>query len=403
MIEMSDIKSLINEVQAKDVIIPKVIIEKEGLHSISPFLISKEFKNIIFVVDENTKEAAGNILEKILVHESFQVTMVELKQNKHEQIVADEQAVMQLFSETSNNTDVLLAVGSGTIHDIVRFVAHKINAPFISVPTAASVDGFASKGAPLIFRGFKQTIQTSAPIAIFVDINIIKSAPQELTAAGFGDIVGKYTSLLDWKVSSLVGGEPYNELAADLTKKSLDTCVLYIQEIADRSDKGLTILMESLIEAGLVMLVLDFSRPASGSEHHLSHYWEMDLLKKDKKQLLHGAQVGVAATIIIDLYKKYAVNFNIKNIPSDSSYARNLTDNWNQIKTMINKLPSSDYVRELLKTVGGITTSVELNIDNELVEKSLNEAFRLRDRCTGLFLINKYKEETIKYPFYKLT
>lgn len=203
------------------------------------------------------------------------------------------------------------AVGSGTIHDIVRFVSFKMDIPIIAVPTAASVDGFTSKGAPLIFRGFKNTIQTASPLAVFADINIIKKAPQELTAAGFGDIIGKYTPLLDWKISNLIANEPYNELAAHLTKNSLVACVNHVEEIAAHSELGIKILMQSLIESGLVMLALDFSRPASGSEHHLSHYWEMELLKNDQKQLLHGAKVGVAATIIIDLYEKFFLKYDV--------------------------------------------------------------------------------------------
>lgn len=269
---------------------------------------------------------------------------------------------------------------------------------FISVPTAASVDGFTSKGAPLIFKGFKETIQTASPLAVFADISVLKIAPREMTAAGFGDMIGKYTSLLDWKISHLIAHEPYNKLAATITKKSLEACVKYVQQIAANEDDGLKILMQSLIESGLVMLVLDFSRPASGSEHHLSHYWEMELLKNDEKQLLHGAKVGVASAIITDLYKQFVTNFDIDHVSSNYIYIDRVKDHWPNIKEMIYQLPNGDDIRSLLKEVGGPATFKELNVSDRLVRDSLNEAYHLRDRCTGLLLINQFKKHNINIP-----
>jgi len=398
MLIIKDINKLIEEVKAEEITIPEIFIEQRALGLIPTYLSSKKLKKIVLVVDENTRKAAGEKLNNMLENYEFKITIIELKPNKHEQVIADEQTLIKLFLEMPNDTDIIVAVGAGTIHDVVRFASYKMAIPFISVPTAASVDGFTSKGAPLIIQGFKNTFQTASPIAVFADIDVLKEAPHEMTAAGFGDIIGKYTSLLDWKISSLIANEPYNQLAADLTKQSLEACVSNVQEIANRSDYGLSILMQSLIESGLVMLVLDYSRPASGSEHHLSHYWEMDLLKKDAKQLLHGAKVGVAVSIIIDLYKQLIINLDVKKIAYDSNYVDSFIGNWDQIKVAINELPNSNYIRYLLKTVGGATTPKELNIDDKLVVESLNEAFHLRNRCTGLFLINQLKKETIKYP-----
>lgn len=392
------IKQLINEVEAENIIIPEIVIEKGALQQIPAYLRKQKFAKIVLVVDDNTKIAAGIQLENLLAADENKPTTIEIKPNLHGQVIADEQTLMQLFVEMPNEANVILAVGSGTIHDVVRFVGYKMNIPFISVPTAASVDGFTSKGAPLIFRGFKETIQTASPLAVFADIDVLKAAPREMTASGFGDIVGKYTSLLDWKISNLVANEPYNNLAAKLTRESLEACVRHVHQIAINEDEGLEILTQSLIESGLVMLVLDFSRPASGSEHHLSHYWEMELLKKDEKQLLHGAKVGVALTIIIDLYQQFIADFDIDGVSSDYIHMEHFKENWNQIKQMINELPNSDDIRSLLQKVGGPATTEELNIADQLVRNSLNEAHHLRNRCTGLLLINQFKDSDINYP-----
>src|SRR5690625_3105253 len=378
--------------------IPEIMIEKGALQQITSYVKEKKFTKLVLVVDENTKNVAGQQLEKLLGDKGNTVTTVELRPNKHGQVIANEETLVQLLVETPSDTQAILAIGSGTIHDIVRFVSYKMNIPFVSVPTAASVDGFTSKGAPLIFRGFKETIQTASPLAVFADIDVLKAAPREMTASGFGDIVGKYTSLLDWKISNLVANEPYNNLAAKLTRESLEACVRNVHQIAINEDEGLEILTQSLIESGLVMLVLDFSRPASGSEHHLSHYWEMELLKKDEKQLLHGAKVGVALTIITDLYKQFVTNFDIDHVSSNYIYIDRVKDHWPNIKEMIYQLPNGDDIRSLLKEVGGPATFKELNVSDRLVRDSLNEAYHLRDRCTGLLLINQFKKHNINIP-----
>lgn len=399
--DKSEINQLIEEVGTTNITLPEVVVKNDALQLIPTYLHEQRLKNVVLVVDHNTKVAAGILLEKILVAGECVLTTIELKPNSHGQVIADEQTVMQIFIEMPNETDVILAVGAGTIHDVVRFVGYKMNIPFISVPTAASVDGFTSKGAPLILRGFKQTIQTASPLAVFADIDVLKHAPQEMTAAGFGDMIGKYTSLLDWNISALVAHEPYSGLAAKLMRQSLEFCVKHVHKIAANEDEGLEILMHALINSGLVMLVLDFSRPASGSEHHLSHYWEMELLKHDEKQLLHGAKVGIASTIIIDLYKKFINGFDPNDASSDYIHLNHLVDSWSEIKTMVDELPDSVYIRKLLKEVGGPSTPQELNISNQLVVNSLNEAFHLRDRCTGLLLINQFKKANIEFPISK--
>src|SRR5690625_1672757 len=378
--------------------IPEIVIEKGALQQITSYVKSKKFTKLVLVVDENTKNVAGQALKRLLENEKNLVTTVELKPNQHGQVIANEETLVQLLVEMPNETHVILTVGSGTIHDVVRFVSFKMNIPFISVPTAASVDGFTSKGAPLIFKGFKETIQTASPLAVFADISVLKTAPRKMTAAGFGDMIGKYTSLLDWKISHLIANEPYNKLAAKLTKKSLEACVKYVHQIAANEDEGIEILMQSLIESGLVMLVLDFSRPASGSEHHLSHYWEMELLKNEEKQLLHGAKVGVASAIITDLYKQFVTNFDIDHVSSNYIYIDRVKDHWPNIKEMIYQLPNGDDIRSLLKEVGGPATFKELNVSDRLVRDSLNEAYHLRDRCTGLLLINQFKKHNINIP-----
>ncbi|WP_186578543.1 sn-glycerol-1-phosphate dehydrogenase [Aquibacillus kalidii] len=398
----SKINDLAESLHVKDFKLPVIEVKENSIDSVSTYIKDSSFKQLVIVADQITNKVAGEKLAERLKKDGLQFHLVILEPNKYGQVIADEETMIQLFSETPTTTDLLIAVGSGTIHDVVRFVGHKMNIPFISVPTAASVDGFTSKGAPLIFKGVKKTVQTTAPLAVFADLSILKNAPREMTAAGFGDILGKYTSLLDWEVSRLVGKEPYNELAAEITRDSLENCVRHVDKIANADTEGIQILVDALIESGLVMLLLDFSRPASGGEHHLSHWWEMDLLKKDKEQLLHGAKVGVATTIITALYKKFASEFDLDNELNLSDYYQPLKEHWKEIKKQIEALPDPEKLIALLQCVGGPSQTSELGISNDLVKESLNTAHNLRDRCTGLLLINQLKKEEITYPISNL-
>lgn len=392
----TDIKRLASQLKICNFSIPEIRVEKNAILHIRELIKRKQWKNIVVVYDQNTYLAAGEKLIKFLMNDFEEVIGININENEHGQVIANEESLVQVFIKTPNDADVLIAVGSGTIHDIVRFAGHKMNIPFISVPTAASVDGFTSKGAPLILRGVKQTIQTAAPIAVFADIDVIKAAPREMAAAGFGDILGKYTSLLDWEISKLVGNEPFHEGAASLTRKALETCVEYIEEISNADEKGITILMNALIESGLVMQILDYSRPASGAEHHLSHYWEMYLLKTNQKQLLHGAKVGVATTMIVELYKKNWKKLLRSERVKNTVYGNGIEQYGEYIFSVIEKLPSPDELKKLLEKVGGPTTVEELGIPQEIVIESLNEAYHLRDRCTGLLLLNQIKETPIR-------
>ncbi|MCZ0702466.1 glycerol-1-phosphate dehydrogenase [NAD(P)+] [Natronobacillus azotifigens] len=397
--EISDqLYRLMEQTGNPSITLPELILEKDALFKIAPYIQRQGAEKVALVVDHNTYQAAGKTIEKTLRVASIDYQIVQLEETDHGQVIADEQSLVQLLVETDSDVDLFLAVGSGTIHDIVRFAGSKMNRPFISVPTAASVDGFTSKGAPLILRGVKKTIQTASPIAVFADVHVLISAPQALTAAGFGDILGKYTSLLDWKISELIGSEPYYPIAAELTRKSLVSCVERVEQIAARDQAGIQVLTQALIESGLVMLVLDFSRPASGGEHHLSHYWEMNLLEKNKEQLLHGAKVGVATAIISNLYHQFVENFEPSSVPQDHRYYRNIQKHWDEIKQLINTLPTAEEIQTLLKIIGGPQTTEQLELTNELVKKSLNEAQHLRDRCTGLLLINQFKKDLIDYP-----
>ncbi|MGG3741798.1 sn-glycerol-1-phosphate dehydrogenase [Paenibacillus chibensis] len=363
----------------------RVILEKGAIGQVASYLQDKGYRKIILAADAHTYEACGRLLEHKLQGSGVETDLCLIEPGTAGDVVADGESILQLMLHVHPElTDALIAVGSGTIHDIVRFAGYKTGKPFISVPTAPSVDGFTSKGAPLIVRGAKKTFPASAPTAIFADLDILMQAPQRLVAAGFGDMLGKYTSLFDWKFSHLTAGEPYQDQAAAMTEKALRSCVEHVDEIGQRTEEGIRILMTALIESGVAMLLFGQSHPASGAEHHLSHYWEMEYLRRGSRALLHGAKVGVACAEISRVYHEAAER---GIYPGGEPSA--LRQYGAEVREWLKEVPSEAEIRSLLQRAGGPASREELGIDAELFERSLREAHLVRDRHTLLRALNE--------------
>lgn len=362
------------------IMIETMMIGDTALEKCTEFILIKKYASVLMIADERTYEAAGEKLHTLLDEKGLEHSICLIEPNQNGDVVADEVSIVQAMLQLNDHEDAIIAVGSGTIHDIARFCAAKTSKPFISIPTAASVDGFTSLGAPIIVRGVKKTFQTVSPIALFADINVLMNAPKEMTAAGVGDMLAKFTSLADWEFGHLHAGEPYCPLTASITEESLRKCVEKIEEIATGEKEGIQTLLMALIESGLAMLIFGQSHPASGGEHHLSHYWEMEFLQKDQPQVLHGAKVGVSSILLANLYKQWFGN--IDDIPEGlEAYAA-------KIATIVKTIPDADMVRTWLETVGGPIAPNQLGISSDLVERSLQEAHLLRDRYTMLKYVN---------------
>lgn len=369
--------------------IEEICLQDDAIVQIGRFLRGKQYTQLTLVCDMNTYRVAGERISEQLRSEAFSVKVIQLIPNEQGDILADEVSIAQILTAVDpSQIDCLLAIGAGTIHDIVRFVASRMSKPFLSVPTAPSVDGFTSMGAPLIIRGEKKTIKAVAPIAVFADLKIIVEAPKALIAAGFSDMLAKYTSLMDWKFSHSIAGEPYCEAAAQLTQDALERCIIHKDVIARGEQEGIEQLMRALIVSGLAMLIFGQSHPASGAEHHLSHFWEMRFITEHRKQLLHGAKVGVATIEILRLYHAIAeagVVANADSIHVENDQVRQrIKEEWTAIKSWISQTPSPEKLTESLMLVGAPTSILELGIASDLLQTSLQQAYAVRNRFTLL-------------------
>ncbi len=392
----------------------KKLVLHEGALAELPTLIAAlgDFHNMVMICDGNTYQVAGEAVEKMLKVHTVCLDPHGLHANEHGVAAAE--------SLMPDKCDLMLAVGSGTVHDITRYIAYQRGVDFVSVPTAASVDGFVSSVAAMTWKGVKRTLTAVSPIAMLADSKILAEAPRALTASGVGDLLGKYIALFDWKLGTLLTGEYYCPEIVKMEEDALKALIENIDLIASASPKATETLMYGLVLSGLAMQMAGNSRPASGAEHHISHCIEMEVFN-DTNPALHGEKVGVATCMVSDVYhalatkRADALGFAPENgvgaeeierifeklheqikeenksfsLPEDMG-AR-LAANWERICELIGEIPTGDALRALLKASGGSTTLSDLGLDESLAPKLFRYSPMVRNRLTLMRLIGYMK------------
>ncbi len=271
-----------------------IVIEAQAAKHLNEVL--EEYKRPVFLCDTNTKKAALNPMSGFF-------TEYEVLELTGDAIHADNTQVACVQKLLAPDADVLIAVGSGTIHDIARYVAHERSIPFISVPTAASVDGFVSTVAAMTWHGMKKTMPAASPLYVFADTDIFAQAPYRLTASGISDLMGKYTALLDWRVSHYVTGEYFCPQIHDLELEAVHQVEEALDDIKLKEKDAMEKLMYALLLSGIAMQMTGNSRPASGAEHHVAHFWEMEVLN-NTLDALHGEKVSIGLILCLEYYEK---------------------------------------------------------------------------------------------------
>jgi len=198
-----------------------------------------------------------------------------------------------------SHVDVIVGLGGGKSIDLAKYASKVAGKGFASVPTVASHDGITSPFASL--RGFDRPISKKArpPDLILIDVDVVVNAPKRYNMAGFGDLIGKFTSVRDWKLAHKLKGEYYGEYAASLALLSARHVSAYSHEIALNTREGIKVLLEALVSSGVAMGIAGSTRPASGSEHLFAHALTMIA---PHKNLLHGEVVGVGTIMMAYLH-----------------------------------------------------------------------------------------------------
>lgn len=253
-------------------------------------------KCILLVADENTFTAAGNQTEAALA--GLNVRKIVFPGNVV--LIPNENAVAKV-TENLEGVDKIIGIGSGVIQDLCKYVSHKNNIPYYVVATAPSMDGYTSTGAAMIMGGMKVTYSAGLPTVLVADPAILKEAPFEMIQAGYGDIVGKFSALNDWRLSQVVNGEYFCQDIYDMTMDMVHKTLALAEGLVRRDEESIKVLMEALIVVGIAMSFAGSSRPASGSEHHLSHFFEITGIVHNEEYFPHGIDVAYSTIVTASL------------------------------------------------------------------------------------------------------
>ncbi|MBQ6947099.1 MAG: sn-glycerol-1-phosphate dehydrogenase, partial [Clostridia bacterium] len=266
--------------------IENVIIRNGAVNDL-PALLEK-YNHILLVADQNTF-AVGGEKTSALIGDKLENTLI--YQSGEHFLVPNEDAIAKMEALVTDETDLIIGVGSGVINDTCKYVSFTHKLPYYIVATAPSMDGYASVGAAMIINSMKITYDAHVPTAIIGDVDMLKTAPIDMIKSGYGDIIGKYSALNDWKLSHLINDEYICEYVYDLTFEMIEETLKISDGILNREDDSIRTLMEALVVVGIAMSFVGNSRPASGSEHHLSHFFEIVGLLNNEPYFNHGIDV----------------------------------------------------------------------------------------------------------------
>ena len=259
-------------------------------------------KKAIIIADHNTYSVAGQYVVQFLFEAGIE---------QDNPLIFTETELHAEYSYIDRLTDFLkstgaipVAVGSGTINDLIKLSSHLEGRRYMCVATAASMDGYTSFGASITANGAKQTFSCPAPQACLADIDIISNAPSEMTAAGYADLFAKVVAGADWILADALDIEPVHEQAWDIVQGGLHDALSDPEGVRNGHPDSVTKLLEGLMLGGFAMQCSQTSRPASGAEHYFSHLWDMEQHTCNGEHVSHGFQVSLGTVAITAFYEQ---------------------------------------------------------------------------------------------------
>lgn len=387
------------------------------------FLKKNNYNRLTVVCDKKSYAVAG---KKVCQTLDKNAVRYKLHIFSREPIAPDEQSVGNLSMGMDLGCDILVAVGSGTVNDLCRYVSAVAGKEFCTIGTAPSMDGYISGGSALIYNNLKLTFETHAPKAVFFEPSILANAPKDMIASGVGDLLGKINCLTDWRLSNIITGEWHCEFISGIVKAAIEKTVSARNAIAAGDSTACATLLEALLLSGVCMDFAGNSRPASGSEHHISHFWEMRYLQEGREAVFHGTKVGIGTVISLKAYQYVArlkpdfekigkskrtafaewekaineafldaaaeiVELEKRSGKNSAEKLKNrlssIEKNWSEIQELASSIPESSEVASMLRQLGAPVKPDEIGVEKEMARQAIVYAKEIRDRYTVLQLL----------------
>ncbi len=334
---------------------------------------------ITVICDENTYKVAGKAFIDMLNDEGVQNMAHIISGRNGLNVAPNDACIGETIARINPETKFFVAVGSGVINDITRQISYKMGAGYIVIATAPSMDGYASVTSSLILNNVKESIQGQYPRAIFGPIDLLINAPYNMLTAGFGDVIGKYNALREWQFGRDYKNEHYCPEIAQLVENVVDKCKKSAEALRLRDEGAVINIMEALVLAGMAMGLYQNTRPASGAEHHIVHYWDVDCIRRGEEHELHGNSVGIGTVVICRLFDliRDELPVPVKNV-------------------------DGGVIIDILKKAGCMTTPQEAGISRELFKESILKGHTMSSKFTILTYLSKEKPVVLEKVAEKL-
>jgi glycerol-1-phosphate dehydrogenase [NAD(P)+] len=369
----------------------------------------------VLLADARTWEAQGRAVERVLEHAGLPVSTLILPDPRHGDPACDDVTRALLEARLPPSAGVLLAVGSGVVNDLAKWIASDRGLPYMVVATAASMNGYTSANIAPAIRGVKRVIDGRAPFAVAAVPAVLAAAPWKLTAAGLGDVIAKPVSMTDWSVNRLLFGEYFCPLCAGLIRELEPVYMDNPEGLLRKEPASLEALFMALLYSGLSMTLAGTSFPASGGEHMVSHVLDMKAMAEGAEHDYHGRQVGLGAIVAAALYERLlSLNrpvFHARTEPTDTAYWGPLADVveeehavkreravqaaarlnepgvWDEVRTIISEQAVSPArIKDCLRRAGAASRLEDIGCTAERFTQAFLRSHQIRARYTVLDL-----------------
>lgn len=330
-----------------------VEIGKGALEKVPHYVREFGYAHPYILCDGITYRIAGNAVEKHLEAAGISCVPHILTHT-----LFDEATLGEIVVSVPEDCDLMIGVGTGSITDITRYSSYRLGLPCFTVATGAPMDGFAASIGIMNVGNLKKTMQAHCTEAIFGDTDILTGAPYRMTVAGFGDLIGKLTCLNDWRLANIITGEHICNEICTMVSDCVEDILSKADRVREKDPSVLGDVMNGLVLTGSAISLYGDSRPASGAEHHMSHYWESIKEQRGETAAMHGEQVATATVLVLMLAEE------LKNTAPDFDKAREFTRTFSY----------EDWEREIRRAYGSAAQEVialEKKAGKNSVEKRL--------------------------------
>ena len=409
------------------------IVGKGAIREIASLVARYGATKPYLIADRNTYQAAGKQVCKVLDAHNIPYSLYVFSQ---ETIHPNEEAVGSAAMHYDVSCDMVIGIGSGVINDIGKLISKLTKTPYIIVATAPSMDGYASATSSMDVDGLKTSVPSRCANVIVGDLDVLREAPVQMLISGLGDMLAKYVSICEWRISNLITGEYYCPTVAEYIRKALKKCVDHAEGLLNREEEAVRAVFEGLIIGGVAMNYAGLSRPASGVEHYFSHVWDMRALEFGMPASTHGIQCALGTLYALRIYeqvKKYTPDVALAeqkvsafDHPSYNQFLKDflgrsaesmlaleekegkydpvkhhsriayIAEHWQElVQIMEQELPAAAELERLLKAIGAPCSVEEIGLSADILRLTFEATKDIRDKyvlsrlCWDLGILNE--------------